>query len=89
MPPFVIIIIILAVGIGIYLAWQADKKRREKLMVWATQRGWSMRPGGHGGMDKDFPGLKILTIAYTSMVISNCRTLCVMSCSSTTTAAKL
>jgi hypothetical protein len=58
-PPILIIIIFLAVGAGLFLAWQADKKRREELLLWATARGWNMRPGKQGSMHRDFAGLKV------------------------------
>jgi len=57
--PVIIIIIVLAVGTGLYLAWQADKRRREALLLWATRRGWKFIPGKNGNMPQDYPGLKV------------------------------
>lgn len=58
-PPIVVVLIILAVGVGIFLAWQAEKKRREALLLWATRRGWNMLPGKSKTMHQDFSGLKV------------------------------
>ena len=57
--PVIVVIIILAVGAGLFLAWQADKKRREALLLWASARGWNMVPGKSKSLHQDFPGLKV------------------------------
>ena len=59
MSPVLIFIIILAVGAGLFLAWQAERKRRETLLLWATGRGWNLLPGKDRSVHRDFPGLKV------------------------------
>ena len=58
-PPVLIVIIIIAIGAGIYIAWQNDRKRREALLLWASGRGWNFLPGKAGAMHHEFSGLKV------------------------------
>ncbi len=43
MPPGWIILIVLAVVAVMVIAWQLEKKRREKWRTWAKSKGWSYR----------------------------------------------
>lgn len=65
--PIFVILIFLAIGVGIYIAWQMDKKRREELLLWATGRGWDLRPDKIKTMDRDFPGLKVFQKGHSRL----------------------
>ena len=58
-PPIVIIIILMVIGIFGFLAWQKDKQRREALHLWAQQRGWRLAPEKSKRMSRDYPALKV------------------------------
>ncbi len=58
-PPIVIIIIFLAIGIFGFLTWQKDKQRREALLLWSQQRGWSLAHGKSKRMSRDYSALKV------------------------------
>jgi hypothetical protein len=58
-PPVLVVIIIIAIGAGLFIAWQNDRKRREALLLWASGRRWNFLPGKAGSMHHEFSGLKV------------------------------
>jgi hypothetical protein len=55
---FIILVIIIVGAIG-FFAWQADKKRREALRLWAGQKGFRLVPAKSRSLHKDFPAVKV------------------------------
>jgi hypothetical protein len=57
--PFIIILIILAIGAVAFYSWQEEKKRKEVLRSWVREKGWVLGTTKITSMHKDFPGLQV------------------------------
>lgn len=58
MAPFIIILIILAIGAVAFYSWQEEKRRKEVLRN-VREKGWVLGTIKITSMHKDFPGLQI------------------------------
>jgi hypothetical protein len=52
---------LIALGIGtlIFVLWKMEQKRREALLLWATGKGWDMRPQAQKKLHDRWAGLKV------------------------------
>jgi len=54
--PILIILVVIAFGVFSYVA---NKKRREALLLWTTEKGWRLRTHGEKHKHKEYPFLKL------------------------------
>jgi len=57
--PVFAVLIILGFAALAFVFWKMEQKRREALLLWATEKGWTMRPGTEKNLHDRWAGLKV------------------------------